>query len=107
MGGQYGSDVLYLLPRLSRSQVWEIGMRRLRMVDVPNGTSPNRPTIAFDCNNVIYCYGKKSDPVAALANFLDEWASHGFIVIPLVDGKTPVAKQAPIDHIAKRKKNKA
>ena len=77
------------------------------MVDVPNGTSPNRPTIAFDCNNVIYRYGKKSDPVAALANFLDEWVSHGFIVIPVVGGKTQVTKQASIDHIAKREKNKA
>lgn len=62
------------------------------MLDIPNGTSPNRPTIVFDCNNIMYHCGKKRDHVAAVANFLDEWVSHGFIVIPMVDEKTPIAK---------------
>ena len=38
----------------------------------------------------------------AVANFLDEWADHGFIMLPIVDGKTLRAKQAAISHITKR-----
>ena len=41
-----------------------------------------------------------------MANFLDEWANHGFIILPVVDGHSPNAKQASVDHISKREKSR-
>ena len=108
MGGSYGKDVLHLLAGLSRSQVCDIGMRKMKTMNIPLGTNQHRPTIAVDCNNVIYHVGKKTgNPVAAVANFLEEWSNHGFVILPVVDGDTPNAKQASVDHIAKREKNRA
>ena len=47
----------------------------------------------MDLNNVMNFVGKqKGDHVAMVANFLEEWAEYGFIIIPLVDGGTPAAK---------------
>ena len=77
-------------------------------MDIPPGMNQYRPTIAVDCNNVIYYVGKqKGDPVTAVANVLKEWGNHGFVILPVVDGGTPNAKQTSVDHIAKREKNRA
>ena len=59
MGGSYGKDVLHLLAGLSRSQVCDIGMRKMKTMNIPLGTNQHRPTIAVDCNNVIYHVEKK------------------------------------------------
>ena len=54
------------------------------------GTDPLHPTIGVDCNNVINIVGRcKPDPVYAVACFLDEWADHGFVILPVVDGVYP------------------
>ena len=42
-----------------------------------------------------------------MANFLEEWSNHGFVILPVVDGDTPNAKQALVGHIEKREKNRA
>ena len=108
MGGGYGKEVLHLLAGLSRSQVCDIGMRKMKSMVIPSGANQHRPHIAVDCNNVIYHMGKqKGNPVAAIANFLEEWGNHGFVIIPMVDGDTPNAKQVLVNHIAKREKNRA
>ena len=106
MGGNYGKSVLYRLENLSRSDLYEHGLRKIQSFP-PQQHQRRRPAIAVDCNNIIYAVGrKKFDPVAATANFVDEWAQHGFEVHPIVDGKTPVAKQATMKHIAVREKSK-
>ena len=107
MGGNYGSQVLYLVEKLSRGEVWKIAMRQLQGRPVPPGTDALRPTIGVDCNNVIYRIGRfKRDPVAAVAAFLEEWADYGFIVLPVVNGMAPSTKQATIKHIADQEKSR-
>ena len=55
---------------------------------------------------VIHTVGyKKKDPIAALACHLEEQADLGFVVIPVVDGITPKAKQATVDCLDKREKS--
>ena len=101
MGGNYGSQVLYLVEKLSRGEVWKIAMLRLQGRPVPPGTDALRPTIGVDCNNVIHQIGRfKWDPVAAVAAFLDKWADYGFIVLLAVDVTAPHAKKSTIKHIA-------
>ena len=83
-----------------------IGRHRLLSRPVPPGTDPQLPTIGVDCNNVLNTVGRyKRDPVSAVASFLEEWADHGCNILPVVDGKTPNAKQATVEHIATREMN--
>ena len=106
MGGNYVKSVLYRLENLSRSDVYEHGLRKVQSLPLQQ-QQRRRPAIAVDCNNVIYAVGrKKLDPVAATANFVDEWAQHGFEVHPVVDRISPVAKQATVKHTALREKSK-
>ena len=49
----------------------------------------------------------KGDPVAPVASFLEEWADHGFVILPVVDGAMHRAKQVIVGHIAKREINHA
>ena len=108
MGGRHGSQAIYLVSNLSRGELRRIGQHRLNNRSVPPGTDPHHPTIAADCNMVIHTVGfKKKDPVAALACYLEEWADLGFVVIPVVDGIAPKAKQATVDRLAKREKSRA
>ena len=105
MGGNYGKSVLYRLEKLGKSDLYDHGLRAVQSSPSDKGHR-KRPAIAVDCNNLIYVVGrKKHDPVAATANFIDEWAQHGFVIHPIVDGKTPVAKQSTIKHIATREKS--
>ena len=108
MGGTYGTRVLYLLEGLAKPDIYDIGVQKIReRQSINQETKQCQPTIAVDCNNVINVIGRyKADPVAAVANFLDEWAQHGFHMIPIVDGSTPCAKIATIKHIATREKNR-
>ena len=86
MGGKYGSSVLYLVKEVQRGELRQMGMHRLKSRHVPPGTDRNYPTIGVDCNMVINVIGRfKRDPVAALAGFLEEWASHGFVMLPVFD----------------------
>ena len=39
--------------------------------------------------------------MASLASFLKEWANHGFVLIPIVNGASPNSKQAMMERIAK------
>ena len=108
MGGKYGSSVLYLVKEVQRGELRQLGMHRLKSRHVPPGTDRNYPTIGVDCNMVINIIGRfKKDPVAALAGFLEEWADHGFVMLPVVDGASPHAKLATMEHIAKREVERA
>ena len=107
MGGNYAPSVLYVVKHLSRGDVCRIGRHRLLSRPVPPGTDPQLPTIGVDCNNVLNAVGRyKRDPVSAVASFLEEWADHGCNILPVVDGKTPNAKQATVEHIATREMNR-
>ena len=95
MGGNYGSDVIAYLAGMSKQDIRDIGMEKIRACpNFPSGQPRRRhPVISVDCNNVIHIVGaNKFDPVAATANFLDEWAHHGFIIEPVVDRTSPNAK---------------
>ena len=104
MGGRYGSSVIYVVDKLTRGELRQMGMHRLKSRTVPPGTDRHNPTIGVDCNMVINVVGRfKKNPVASLASFLEEWADHGFVLIPVVDGATPNSKQATMERIAKGK----
>ena len=108
MGGNYGKQVLFLVEGFSRGEIRQMGMHRLQKRSVPLGTDRHHPTIGVDCNTVMNVVGRyKRDPVAAVTSFLEEWAHHRFVILPVVDGATPRAKQATLGHIAKRKINRA
>ena len=108
MGGRYGTSVIYLVDKLTRGELRQMGMHRLKTRTVPPGTDRHIPTIGIDCNMVINVVGRfKRDPVASLARFLDEWADHGFVVIPVVDGASPNSKQATMERIEKGKIERA
>ena len=102
MGGRYGSAIIYVVDKLTRGELRQMGMHRLKSRTVPPGTDRHNPTIGVDCNMVINVVSRfKKNPVASLASFLEEWADHGFVLIPVVDGTSPNSKQATMERIAK------
>ena len=93
MGGSGGSSVLYHIAKLQRGELRMMGMHRLKTRQVPLGTDRHIPTIGVDCNMVINAVGRcKNDPVTVLASTLEEWADDGFVIVPVVDGKSPHEK---------------
>ena len=83
-------------------------MHRLHKQLVPLGTDPHHQTISVDCKNVMNVVGRyKRDPVEAMESLLEEWADHGFVILPVVNGEMHCAKQATLGHIAKREINHA
>ena len=95
MGGDYGSKIIYLHEGLSRSDLYDIGLATINArPSTIERDIQRQPTIAIDCNNIIHAMRRsKADPVAAVANFLDERAQHDFVLVPVVDGAHIIEQQ--------------
>ena len=73
MGGRYGSSIIYVVDKLTRGELRQMGMHRLKSRTVPPGTDRHNPTIGVDYNMVINVVGRfKKDPAGSLASFIKE-----------------------------------
>ena len=99
MGGKDGSLTLHKI---------ELTVKDIVMISKGLAIDNNikETKIVVDCNNVVYHYLSSSSVTGSVAKLLCQLANLRFVVVPVIDGKRPICKQATNQRIANKEKNR-